>query len=279
MAGPHDKILQDYQNVELLKEGGQKAAYLATDPTHGRVVVKIGRYPSASSLERIRREVDVLRDIVSPYYPKNIDFRVEPPDLFVVVEEFVESRPLSDCVEDFEEAKTALALLKEIITGLTVLWDKRIVHRDIKPENVLILPDTSPKIIDLGIARLLDEESLTKTINARGPCTPAYASPAQLKNRKAQIDQRTDQFSLGILLVQLLLRGAHPFDPNVVRSGDSIVANILAGHWCRAELQKKAVPICIQELAAKLLGAEPFRRFRNAEAILTAIAACEAEVQ
>jgi serine/threonine-protein kinase len=278
MPAPYDKILRAYSDVVLLKVGGQKAAYRATDRTHGRVVVKIGRYPSANALERIRREVEVLRGVASHYYPRNIDFRTESPDLFVIVEEYVESRPLSGLLGDFAHPKDALRFLRHLVQALDVIWQKRIVHRDIKPDNILILADMSPKIIDLGIARLLDEESLTKTVNARGPCTPAYASPEQLKNRKAQIDQRADQFSLGIVLVQLLLKGQHPFDPNVVGSGDSIPANILTTNWAQSRLISLKHPDSIRSLATKLLGPEPHNRYRNCDAILKAIAQCEGDL-
>ena len=279
MTEPYEHILKSYTDVSLVKEGGQKAVYTARDAQGGRIIVKIGQYPSLNSLERIRREVEVLQGLDSPYYPKNIDFRTEPPNFFIIAEEYVDSRPLVSCLTEFTDALAALSFLKQLVLGLTVIWRKRIVHRDLKPDNILVLPDRSPKIIDLGIARLLDEESLTRTLNARGPCTPAYASPEQLKNRKAQIDQRTDQFALGIVFAQLLLGGAHPFDPNVVGTGDAIVANILAGNWARPRLQKRIASSAIHGMVERLLGAEPFNRYRTAENLLDAIESCEVDVR
>jgi len=279
MPPPFDKILRSYTDVVLLKEGGQKAAYRARDPKHGQVVVKIGRYASGNALERIRREVQVLRGVASAYYPKNIDFRTEPPNLFVIVEEYVDSQPLSANLTNLHNPRTALLFLKQLVLGLDIIWQKRIVHRDLKPDNILVLADMSPKIIDLGIARLLDEDSLTPTINARGPCTPAYASPEQLKNRKAQIDQRTDQFSLGILFVQLLLKGGHPFDPHVVGSGDSIPTNILNNSWSRAAFKQLGPPPSLEALASKLLGPEPYNRYRNSDPLLKAIEQCESDLK
>lgn len=279
MPESYDGVLKAYKDVALLKKGGQKSVYVATDPKHGRVVIKVGRYPSANSLERIRREVEVLRELDSSYYPRNIDFRLEAPDLFVIVEEYVDSRPLSSCLSEFTDPRIALTLLRQLVLGLNVIWSKRIVHRDVKPDNILVLDDRTPKIIDLGIARLLDKESLTRTVNARGPCTPAYASPEQLKNRKAHIDPRTDQFALGIVFVQLLLGGAHPFDPNIIGSGDSIVANILNGTWDRAKFRRKDFPPPIYALASRLLGAEPFNRYRTVDELLQTIGDCEATLK
>ena len=269
-----DHVLSAYTDVTLLKEGGQKVVYRATDPALGLVVIKIGRYPSMPALERIRREVSVLREIESPYYPKNLGFRTLEPDLFVITEEYVEGSPLACCMEAFTAPQKALRLLQELVLGLDVLWQRRIVHRDVKPDNILVTPPGTPKIIDLGIARLLDADSLTQTLNARGPCTPVYAAPEQLKNRKAHIDTRTDQFGLGIVFLQLLFAGRHPFDPRVVGSGESIVHNILSGAWARAELAALRVPQAITTMASRLLGGEPYKRYRNTAALLESVRMC-----
>ena len=270
-----DHILSAYSDVTLLKEGGQKAAYRATDPALGLVVIKIGRYPSASALERIRREVSVLREIESPYYPKSLGFRTLDPDLFVITEEYVDASPLTCCMEAFAVPQKALGLLHGLALGLDVLWQRRIVHRDVKPDNILVTPSGTPKIIDLGIARLLDADSLTETLNARGPCTPVYAAPEQLKNRKAHIDTRTDQFGLGIVFLQLLFGGRHPFDPRVVGSGESIVHNILSGAWAKTEIAALRLPEAFSTMASRLLGSEPYKRYRNSAALLDAIRICE----
>jgi eukaryotic-like serine/threonine-protein kinase len=278
MPAAHDRILQSFSNISPLKQGGQKTVYRATDGTHGEVVVKIGNYASASGLERIRREVQVLRDIDSRYYPRNLEFRTEPPNLFVVVEEYVPSEPLTNLLGSFSAPAAALCFVAEVIKGLDLMWQRRVVHRDIKPDNLLVLPDRTPKIIDLGIARLLDADSLTGTINARGPCTPNYAAPEQLKNRKAQIDQRTDQFGLGIVLVQLLLSGRHPFDPRVTGAGDSIPTNILAGAWARSAVAAVNLPRSYRALIERLLGPEPHNRYRTTATLVAAIRTALGEI-
>jgi eukaryotic-like serine/threonine-protein kinase len=270
-----EEILAQYSDVALLKQGGQKAAYRAIDKQYGPVVVKVGQVSSAQGLERIRREVSTLQQIESEYYPRQIDFRTLPDGGFVIVEEYVPSHPLSECLTEYGDPGRALALLKHLIEGLDLLWQRRIVHRDVKPDNLLIPAEGPPKIIDLGIARLMDAESLTQTINGRGPCTPVYAAPEQLKNRKARIDPRTDQFGLGIVFLQLLLGGCHPFDPALVGRGDSIVYNILADAWARPALATLGLAEPWRALVSGLLGNEPFRRFRDANRLRQKIAECE----
>lgn len=77
-----------------------------------------------------------------------------------------------------------------LVEGLSIIWDKNIVHRDLKPENIIIRPDGMPCIIDLGIARFLDLESLTRTISPMKWQPPIYAAPEQLTNNKALIDPK-----------------------------------------------------------------------------------------
>lgn len=263
----HQDILSAYSNPILLDQGGQKVVYRVTHPTYGESALKIGQYSSPESLERIRREVTVLKDIDSEYYPKNYDFEVLPNDRFLILEEYIDSKPLSSHLQDYTDPKDALNLIEHLVIALRIIWEKRIVHRDLKPDNILILTSAPPKIIDLGIARLLDMDSITRTLAMRGPCTPIYAAPEQLTNRKTEITTRTDQFNLGIILLQLLLNGEHPFDPTVVGSGASTVDNIMRGNWAKARLS--AVEFApLRPLLIRLLGREPYQRYRNDELLM-----------
>lgn len=221
----YDDVISSYTNPILIHKGGQRVVFKAVDPKYGTVALKIGYYktpnnPDGWDIERIEREIDILRSIDSEYYPKNFDFRKISDDRYVVTEEFIESTPLAGCMDRYYYPLHAMNLTKVIVTGLKVIWDKNIVHRDLKPDNILITPDGRPRIIDLGIARSLDSISITQSWMG-GPCTKIYAAPELLVYNKKMIDTRTDQYSLGIILVQLLLKSIHPFDPQLV-GGNSI---------------------------------------------------------
>lgn len=266
-------ILRQYPQKALLKVGGQKVAYRIDHPQYGDSVLKIGRYDSASTLERIRREIQTLRGIQSDYYPRNYDYQELSGQRFLIVEEYIESEPLTAHLHDYTDPVEAISLIRELIIGLDKLWERDIVHRDIKPDNILIRPNGSPKIIDLGIARLLKMESLTLTAAMWGPATKNYAAPEQLTNQKSFIDIRTDQFNLGIVLMQLVLDGRHPFDPAVVGNGSSTPENILAGRWQNAPLNSpKMKPL--QPLVRKMLGGQPYRRYRRPAMLLQAVDEC-----
>jgi len=139
-------------------------------------------------------------------------------------------------------------------------WDRNIVHRDLKPENIIIKKNGTPCIIDLGIARFLDMEELTKTIEPIGPCTPIYASPEQLSNNKKSIDPRTDFFCLGIISLEMFL-GVHPYDPHYLNNF-SIIENIMQNRYL-VETNHVKKDERIVELAANTLQFQPFNRFRN----------------
>jgi serine/threonine protein kinase len=273
---PYDDVLSVYRSARLLKKGGQKAAFLVEDDKRGKVVLKVGLCSSKVSLRRAEREVATMRSIDSRFYPRNYEFREISGGRFVIVEEYVESRPLSGMLGEFDACST-LRLCTLVVDGLTILWNMRIIHRDIKPDNLLIRPDGAPVIIDLGIARALDSTALTLSFWQRGPCTPPYAAVEQLTNRKTAIDHRTDQFALGIVLAQLLMKGQHPFDPAVVGAGESIPDNILGGAWCKAKLSR-AAPAPLVAVVGRMLGREPHQRYRTPATLRSALDDCGKEL-
>jgi serine/threonine protein kinase len=265
-----DDILASFPGTQPLGKGGQKVVFTFDHPEFGKRVLKIGCYASPSALERIRREVGVLKELHSPYFPTHFSFELVNPNRYFITEEFLDGPTLDEAFASFDCEASACMLAHYLLLGLTVLWEKRVVHRDLKPQNIIICSDF-PRIIDLGIARLLDEESLTLSAAPFGPCTRHYAAPEQLENRKRDIDQRTDQFALGIVLSQALLHGQHPFAPQVM-GGDSIPQNILCNVWARDQL---ATSISGPMLAflERLLGHEPYMRYRRPEDARSALAA------
>ena len=99
-----------------------------------------------------------------------------------------------------------------------------------------------------------------------------------MRNRKAAIDARTDQFALGIILVQLLLRGQHPFQPATSGGGDSIVQNILDGRWHRPAVTPE-LPARAVAFASTLLGPEPHERYRTTDLLVAELTRVIGEVR
>lgn len=255
-------MLNECKIIKELPKGGQKTVHLAEHPTAGLVVIKKGAIKSFTSLERIKREIELLSELKSEFYPEQYHFNIDiKTKEFEIVEDYIEGATLREAIKSFTNVEQIFSLLHSLIQGLSIIWDRNIVHRDLKPENIIIRKNGMPCIIDLGIARFLDLESLTKTISPVGPCTPIYASPEQLTNNKNIIDHRTDFFGLGIISLELFL-GVHPFDPTYLENHFSIVENILQNKFLLETKTVKADGRMV-ELAGKTLRPQPFERFRN----------------
>src|SRR6185295_16935327 len=118
----------------------------------------------------------------------------------VISMEFVEGRSLRDVLRDVESVsiRHGLKIVRQIAAGLGEAHAQGVVHRDLKPENVLIGRDGAVKIMDFGIARLMDSRA-TATGHIVG--TPAYMSPEQAEGRSA--DARSDIYSLGLVMYEM----------------------------------------------------------------------------
>lgn len=268
-----ETFLKDFKIVKSFKETGQKRVFLAEHSDFGRVMVKVGRSPNQARLNRAIREVEVQRSLDSRYYPRNFDFQVFDDFQFVIIEEFIDSQPLSESYENFSDPLSILRLLDSLVDGLDLLWRKKTTHRDLKPDNILIKGDGSPVIIDLGIVLAIERTDITPPYAPFSPCTPRYAAPEQLKNRRADVDHRTDQFILGIDVMELASGGLHPFDPAYVGCGTCIEENIIHGRWAKERLRTDDF-VRMGSLVDRLLGREPYMRFRNTGLLKAEIKKC-----
>lgn len=254
-----EEIIQIYDS----KTGGQKTVWIARHVTFGRVALKaIINDPPDS---RVLREVEILRSIDSPYYPKLFkayNHEENGTNYLIIIEEFIEGTELSELIGHFTNEIQIKALAEDLLAGLDVLWSRNIVHRDIKPANIIIRPNSKPVILDLGIARQLDKETLTATCQLMGPCTPIYAAPEQLENRKDLIGPRTDMFSLGIVLY-ILATQRHPFNPSEDKSTAEIIDSIIAQHPPSPRSFNSELSDEFSNFILRLLQKQPFQRFRN----------------
>lgn len=254
-----------YTIIKDMARGGQKQVSLAelTDGSATQVVVKTSVISSSISLQRMVREFTLLRKLDNPYFPKNYDAAFDMMTMtLTTVEEYIEGDTLQNKRSDYTDWPSISSLLLKLIDGMEMVWKMNIVHRDLKPANIIIRPDGSPCIIDFGIARFLDMESLTNTLSPAGPRTPLYASPEQMRNDKHLIDMRTDFFALGIVTMELFL-GVHPFDPSIVKnSGLTVVDNLRDGKYATCT---SAVPedVRFTELAKHLLQPQAYMRPRD----------------
>lgn len=200
-------------SIEVLQQvdgGGQGIIYKGR---HNGVPAAIKLYYPGQISQRIQREVNALRSINSPFvapllWDGEIDFAGER--LPVVATEFVEGTNLGVRIPPPLTENEIGILIYDVATAISSLWDKRIVHRDLKPANIIQRTNGRYCIIDLGVARHLDESSLTAMGYTWG--TVGYLSPEQA-NVTRQLTCRSDVFSLGVIALEAAM-GRHPTGRN-----------------------------------------------------------------
>ena len=252
-----------YKIIKPIANGGQKSVSLAELDDGTQVVVKIAPITSSSGLNRMVRECSLLHKLDCPYFPRNYDAGLDFNSMsLTTIEEYIEGDTLQNCAKTFSSRQSIKHLLLQLVDGMEVVWKMNIVHRDLKPANIIIRPNGSPCIIDFGIARFLDMESLTDTLSPIGPNTPLYASPEQMNNSKHLIDMRTDFFALGIMTLELYL-GTHPFNPKIVKDSElTVLDNLRKGRYAT---YTSLVPedAAITAVASQLLQQQAYMRPRD----------------
>ncbi len=193
-----------YTVLRQLGQGGMAEVFLVVQESLGReVALKVLSSASArddSSRERFLREARIAASLHHPHIVPIHDFGVHEGCAYIAME-YEPGGTIAPGAGERLEPQAALRLVRDIAGALDYAHGRGVVHRDIKPENVLRRADGAAILSDFGIARLIQGESVLTT-EGTSVGTPHYMSPEQLRGEK--VDGRSDLYSLGILLWQLL---------------------------------------------------------------------------
>ena len=221
-AAQNDRIdglrIGPYRLVRELGRGGMGTVYLAVrsdDAFQKRVALKVLKrgMDTDAIVRRFRNERQILASLDHPYISGLLDGGTTPDNLPYFAMEFVEGQPIDEYCEARRLDTTArLEMFTKICAAVQYAHQNLIIHRDIKPANVLVTADGTPKLLDFGIAKLLnaDRGGQTYAATAAGSplMTPEYASPEQVRGEV--VTTATDVYSLGVLLYELLT-GRRPY--------------------------------------------------------------------
>ena len=209
------QILGDYRILSLLGEGGMGEVYLVEDTKlERRVALKlVKRAPgSASVLRHSRKEERILAGLNHPNIARLYGTGTTPTGLPYFAMEYVDGRRLDQyCREQKLSIHDRLVLFRKICAAVIYAHQNLIIHRDIKPANIRVTSDGEPKLLDFGIAKLLDPGALMAgemTITLAAMMTPEYASPEQVRGEN--MTTASDVYSLGVVLYELLT-GQRPY--------------------------------------------------------------------
>ncbi len=207
-----------YRIVRELGQGGMGAVFLAErddDQFRKQVAVKVLRRGLASEpmIRRFRHERQILATLDHPGIARLLDGGIAPDGTPYIVMEFVDGKPLDrHCAESASSIPERLRLMRDVAAAVQYAHEQLVVHRDLKPSNILVTPTGQIKLLDFGIAKLLDEDEsrdlvpLTRT--GMRVMTPEYASPEQVKG--GRVTPATDVYALGVILFELLA-GQRPY--------------------------------------------------------------------
>jgi len=207
-----------YRLVRELGQGGMGAVYLAVrddDAFHKRVAVKVLKrgMDTEAIVRRFRTERQILAGLDHPNIARLLDGGTTADGRPYLVMEYVDGAPLVEFAESRQLDTTArLDLFLQVAAAVQYAHQNLVIHRDLKPANVLVTHDGVPKLLDFGIAKLLNPEMAGQTLapTAAGLqlMTPEYASPEQVRGET--VTTATDVYSLGVLLYELLT-GRRPY--------------------------------------------------------------------
>ena len=217
---PHaDMRIGPYRVVEEIGRGGMGTVYRAVradDAFRKQVAIKIVKRGMDHDfvLRRFKNERQILATLDHPNVARLLDGGATEDGLPYFVMEYIDGgKPIHQyCDEKTLTTRQRLQLFCDVCSAVETAHERRIVHRDIKPGNILITPRGQAKLLDFGIAKILDPELTTQTIDPTATVlrlmTPEYASPEQVRGE--EITPASDVYSLGVLLYELLT-GHRPY--------------------------------------------------------------------
>ncbi len=267
-----------YEIIEQIGSGGMGEVYLARDKKLDRqVAVKILNEKFSgheSNLQRFVSEAKAASALNHPNILTIYEFG-EAEDAHFIVSEFIEGKTLREMIRESRlRLSEILDISIQIAGALSAAHKAHLVHRDIKPENVMMRPDGYVKILDFGLAKLiqpkqamvgLEAETAKQNETAKGVImgTVNYMSPEQAKGER--VDERTDIFSLGVVIYEMIA-GRTPF------AGDSVsetFANLINAEPSPLSRFAEGVPDELQRIISKMLRKNKDERYQMMRGMLT----------
>jgi eukaryotic-like serine/threonine-protein kinase len=268
------ETIGSYRVVEKLGEGGMGAVYVAQHSLIGRRAAIKVLLPALSSdqgvVNRFFNEARATAQLKHPNIIDVYDFGYHANGSAFLIMELLEGETLAARLR--RERSLALPLLAEltrqVAEGLGAAHQKGIVHRDLKPDNVFLVPDSAAacgvraKVLDFGIAKLVDDGSVVKTRTGSIMGTPLYMSPEQCRGLST-IDHRTDVYSLGCMMFEMAA-GRPPY--NGEGPGDVMAMHI----YEPAPSLKKSVPR-LDPIVSRAMAKNPGDRYRDMKELMQAL--------
>ncbi len=273
------QTISHYRVMQRLGVGGMGEVYLAEDMRLGRkLALKLLPAQFTQDADRVKRFEQEARAASALNHPNILTIYEigRHEGAHYIATEYVEGVTLRSLLEDSQlSLSDALELTIQSASALQAAHQAGIVHRDIKPENIMRRPDGYVKLLDFGLAKLtqveaetkeLDDESVTQSLLLTQPGlvmgTIAYMSPEQARGQR--VDQRTDLFSLGVVLYEMVC-GKRPFNG---ATHSDVIAALLREEPRRISQHLPNAPVELEQVLTKLLAKDREARYATAQELV-----------
>lgn len=223
-------------------------------------VQRAGTFATDEEVERFLREAQSIAQLNHPGIVSVYDTQRSDEDICYLVTEYIEGETLESRLEKgtlpFDETANLIASIGD---ALQYAHNQGVIHRDIKPSNVLIDREGKPHVMDFGLAKRIHEAGNAITSIGRFLGTPAYMSPEQAKSDSRNVDFRSDIYSLGVVLYEMLT-GERPFQGN----RRMLFLQILEDEPRSPQLLNRRIPADLETICLKALSKSPSRRYQSA---------------
>ena len=254
-----------YEVIKPLGKGATATVYLARDPdTDNEVAIKLIRLDKENAAMRRRLaklfqiETQVAKRLNHPNIVKVYDAVVEEKRAYMVME-YVKGQPMDEfcTVDKLLPMHRVIGIVFKCCMALDYAYKQGVIHRDIKPANILLGEDDNPKLSDFGLALFIAKNSETDSTFIQGVGSPAYMSPEQIK--AYPLNQKTDLYSMGVVLFQLLT-GRLPFRaPN----HSALMYKIINAETPSAVALNPNLPPLVDKILKKALEKDLYSRYAN----------------
>ncbi len=265
--------IRGYSDLAEFRRGGQGVVYTATQTaTRRRVAIKVmletGR-TSADTRRRFEREIDLVASLNHPNIVRVFDGGVTEDGRNYCVMQFIEGVSLDELIGRDSSAnlgspRNVAALFAKIADAVAFAHQRGVIHRDLKPSNVRIDPAGEPHVLDFGLAKPVGEAAADfsmMSVSGQFMGSLPWASPEQAEGATSRIDIRTDVYSLGVVLFQMLT-GRFPYPVNGNLS--EVLNNIRSSEPIAPQQLRRAIDDELSTIALKCLSKDADRRYQSA---------------
>ena len=254
-----------YKIISKIVAGGMGEVYLAEDTKLKRQValkfMPVHLATDADMRTRFTREAQATAKLDHPNIVPVYEVGEHNNRPFFAMAH-IEGQPLREVIKQGKlSVSEAIDFTMQICEGLHKAHESGVVHRDVKPGNIIIDKENRPRILDFGLATITGEEKLTKTGSTLG--TAGYMSPEQIEGK--QVDQRSDLFSVGVILYEMLT-GRRPFEGD---NDAAVVRAITSSNPEPIARFKSGVTGELQQIIDKALFKDPTLRYQHADGMLS----------